>query len=1203
MKFRNKWLTACLITAGLFNAVAQAEDIDIFTGSIEPDEEQGKPNVIFVLDNTSNWSRQAQQWPEDVQQGQSEVRAIKETLAPFAGRLNVGLVEYITGGASADRNAAYVRYDLQLYEDETAGGGSKAQFDAIMDKIFNDITSDEEKRDASNPYGDLTWDFHNYLSGSNHSNSGAGTTAPLADEAAYTTQYSVFDSPLVDASGVCADTYLIFIGNNAQGAVAPDDAANTAALKAAWTAAGAPADEWDALYGDSGTPLKMPEFEAYPETLKDTVIPAHWTEGGTIPGKEIPASDLGQSQVCYNNAQRVDSCTAAENSAGGLCVGQQNCYCTGFTQLPACGGSKGRFTVHTDGWTEPEQIIAPEWIEEKTIPGQTVTLYRPKSNSFDETGGLNYNFDDWAKFLHDYGIPRTVTKDGETYTENVNVKTYVIDAFNAQQSAELSSIWFSAAINGGGRYFQARNEEQIKYALSQVFDDIVAKESSFSAVSLPLSATNRARVENQLYIGMFRPAEGKEPRWFGNLKRYQLALFDGIPRVADVRLREAINSASGFPRQCAESFWTHDSGDYWKDLAISPSVARDCSDELDADTSVWSDLPDGPFVEKGGVAQQIRELVTGSERNILTVGDGGSLRPLATTDAGSFGGAGTTVYDYFIGDALGLDELAPPGFPDEGLRPSVHGDVVHSRPLSIRQSASDVTIYVGANDGLLRAIDPVTGTEKWALVAPEHMDRIERLYANSPLIRYTAPVEDPDSELKDYFFDGPTGQMTGYDDANVLQYAYIFPTMRRGGRMVYALDVTDPDADPTLMWRIGCPSLDNDTGCTTGFTDLGSTWSTPLGGAVEGYDGGDANPENLVVAFGGGFDDCLNANVAVYPAACSAANGKGVYILDAKDGELLAHLPTDAPVVTELAPIDINFDGFLDFLYVADVAGNLYRVNFISMSSANPEGGITALPQGDWTIEKIAFTSNDEIRFFNSPVAGAFQGTVIITIGTGDRERPLDINYPYTTPVQNRFYAFFDEPYKTIVADPNVDLEPGETHIIDLDGDTMYAVVAPDPDATPVEVELLTYDGWYMDLPDRGEQTANPAAIAGGKVFFNTYQPGGTSLSLCSEPLGIGKGYTLNLFDPDFTQGVVIDAPGLPIPPVIATVKIPPGLPPCAGDDCEEPAEDPCATGECEIVTVCIGCEGFEPVEIVPDAPPLRQRVFFTEDIDRDGSG
>ncbi len=53
-------------------------------------------------------------------------------------------------------------------------------------------------------------------------------------------------------------------------------------------------------------------------------------------------------------------------------------------------------------------------------------------------------------------------------------------------------------------------------------------------------------------------------------------------------------------------------------------------------------------------------------------------------------------------------------------------------------------------------------------------------------------------------------------------------------------------------------------------------------------------------------------------------------------------------------------------------------------------------------------------------LAGAFQGRVMVTVGSGDRERPLEMNYPFADEVQNRFYAFFDEPYKTFVATPSV---------------------------------------------------------------------------------------------------------------------------------------------------------------------------------------
>lgn len=1205
-------LFACVSGTG-----SRAEDIDIFTGTTRVNT--SLPNVIFVLDNTSNWSRQSQKWPGGLDQGQSEVRAIKTALASQVGKLNVGIVEYVTGGSSADTDAGYVRYNLQELT-----VASKAALDNTLDTIFNDINSPSEKRSSSNPYGDLPWDFYNYLSGSSHSNNGTGTPAALADAAAYTTTFSRFHSPL-GAADVCADTYMIFIGNNANGNITSDDATNSNALKALYTAAGAPVP--DALAGDNGTPLAMPEFACAsvqgPPVQISPEIPAYCDPETIVPGQFHPEqvfpliSDVSSSQ-CWktlaNDANAAASCTAAENTPGGVCgVGRNNCSCTAVktapnNNIPAGCNTTGnpaknrtyRWSVNSPAYTipaytDPDTVIPAQCypaVPAVTAPGEFTDVCATTGLQ-NTTGGKNYNFDDWAKFLHNYGVPLTVTvtdEDGAdtTYSERVKVITYTVDVFNAQQNSALSSLWFSAANAGGGRYFQAKNEAQIIAAINTALGDILSVSTSFAAVSLPLSATNRARVDNQVYIGMFRPSLGKKPRWFGNLKRFQLALFNSVPRLADVNLQSAVNPLDDSLVECAESFWTEDSGAYWEDLGITPAPLSECND-VDVTTSRWSDLPDGPFVEKGGVAQQMREGPAADSRPIYTVDTDTALRALVAGDAAALGG--DTVLGYLRGGVAGADAV----MPDSGLRASIHGDVVHSRPLSIRHSADDVSLFYGSNDGVFRAVNAVDGTERWALVAPEHFSKINRLYQNTPLIAYTGAA-DPGSVTKDYFFDGSTGQITLYDDMGALELAYIFPTQRRGGRMIYALDVTDPDAEPDLLWRLGCPSLSSDVGCTAGFSDLGQTWSMPIGGYAKGYvdGGGDAQ---LVVAFGGGFDDCLNADAAAYPAACNNANGKGVYILDAVTGTLLAHLPTDAPVVSELSPIDIDFDGYLDFAYAMDVKGNLYRVNFSSMTDSDPGAGLTALAEDEWTIDKIASNSDTTRRFYNAPTAAAVQGIVLVAVGSGDRERPLEINYPYAEDVQNRFYAFFDEPYKTFVASPNGALQAGEATTVNLDGDTMLAVVPPADGEEAAEFSVES-DGWYMDLPDRGEQVANPTAIAGGKVFFNTFQPGGVSNSLCSRPLGIGTGYAINAFDPEYTTGYIIDGPGIPIPPVIATVLIPPGLPPCDGNDCPVPPEDPCASGGCEIKTVCIGCDGFEPVEIIPEAPPIRRRVFFTENLD-----
>ncbi len=1195
-------LKGILVASLMFGTPVQAEDIDIFGGTTAANT--SLPSVIFVLDNTSNWSRQSQKWPGGLTQGQSEVRAIGNALAAQVGKLNVGIMEYGTQGSAGDNDHAYVRFDLQELTATRLG-----QLNSVLDRIFNNINSPTEQRSSSNNYGWLPNGLHNYLAGVSHTNSansGAGTPTTLADAAAYAAQWGQFRSPLV-ADDVCADVYMIFIGNNTQGNIASDDAANSNNLKALYDAIGETLP--DALVGDSGgAPIPLQEYVITETKEPDTIIPAVYADSVWIPPViispevVIPPGVRGTTTACYRNNQ-VNACTIAEQSAGGLCFGIPNCSCGARENL--CSGSSYRRVVSTTGGTIPAVIepgtgitipgalITPEQI----IPGDIVSVATPTGQP-NLTAGRNYNFDDWAKYLFSYGVPVNVTVDGEAYTQRVKVRSYTIDVFNAQQNGDLTALWQSVANVGGGRYFQAKNEAQILAAINSALGDILAVNTSFAAVSLPLSATNRSQVENQVYVGMFRPAPGKSPRWAGNLKRYQLALFGNEPRLADVNRRLAINTNTGFLRECVQSFWSDDSGNYWQNLNVDPPPFSNCGASQEAgfnyggipDWSAWSDVPDGPFVEKGGVAQQIRNGVTPANR-VLYTSNSSSLRALTSSDAAALGG--NNVYSYFRGGLGGVGET----MPDDGLRASVHGDVVHSRPLSVRYDAGDIAIFYGSNDGLFRAVDPATGVERWSLIAPEHFGKISRLYNDSPRVRFTGSDEEAgfSYEPKDYFFDGSTGELIRYSDAGEVELAYIYPTMRRGGRMVYALDVTDPDA-PEMLWKHGCPSLSNDTGCTSGFSSIGQTWSVPIGGYVLGYvDTDNANAPKPLVMFGGGFDNCLNEDVAAYPSSCSSAKGKGVYILDAKTGQTIRKLDTDAPVVTDIATIDLDFDGFVDFGYVADVAGNLYRINFSAMAGENPYNSLSGIEPDDWTIVKIGAMADNTRRFYNSPAAAAVRGSVVVTLGSGDRERPLETNYPFASDVQNRFYALLDRPYLTFVAS-NPNEANGEVSTINLDGGSMLAVESGGGGTFNPEL----YTGWYMDLPDRGEQVANPAAVAGGKVFFNTFQPGGVSDGICSRPLGIGKGYAVDLFGPTFTAGEEIDGGGMPIPPGIYTVKVPPGTPDCFGAGCEVPEIDCSDTAAgCRVVTVCIGCQGFEPIEVVPTAPPIRRRVYYSEDTDR----
>src|SRR5690606_32499907 len=114
------------------------------------------------------------------------------------------------------------------------------------------------------------------------------------------------------------------------------------------------------------------------------------------------------------------------------------------------------------------------------------------------------------------------------------------------------------------------------------------------------------------------------------------------------------------------------------------------------------------------------------------------------------------------------------------------------------------------NEGKLHAIDGETGQEKFAFIPKSMLNILPGTLANT--------VGDD----KLYGIDGPiTVWIKDDDDDGIIEsgdHVYLYFTLRRGGREVYALDVTDPDK-PKYLWSI--------SGGSGVFAELGQTWSAP----------------------------------------------------------------------------------------------------------------------------------------------------------------------------------------------------------------------------------------------------------------------------------------------------------------------------------------------------------------------------------------
>lgn len=749
------------------------------------------------------------------------------------------------------------------------------------------------------------------------------------------------------------------------------------------------------------------------------------------------------------------------------------------------------------------------------------------------TSGWDTWTDEWTKLLYMNGV---VVPSGNS---NGSVVTYVLDAYNAQQNVSYSNSLINAAKVGGGKYYHVGSQSDIATDLAQILAEIQAVNSTFASASLPVNTTNRALNQNQVFIPVFRPDPNAYPRWMGNLKRYQVVNLNGQTQLGDASVNPltgspapiaAVNPLTGFLTPCALSFWTSDSGTYWNTVPESPSPKGTCTT---TSFSPWSDAPDGPFVEKGGVAEVIRKgnnppatnttPTWAVNRNVYT------LSGLSGTTLVPFTAASTGLSSSLVNWVLGQDVLDENNNTNTTEpRPSLHGDEIHSRPLPVDYgSPTGVTVYYGSNDGTLRSVDATTGRERWAFIAPEFYTPapamppatptgLARLMNNSPLINYPSlpGTITPAPVPKDFYFDGSLGLYQSLNNTNV----WIYASMRRGGRELYALDVTSPDA-PVFKWKAGCTSQSSTSGCSSGMSGIGQTWSTPLAAAkIQGYSG-------PVVVVGGGYDPCEDANTA--NPSCSGETGAAVYVLDANTGALIKSFSTSSmrAIAADVALAAVANPGVIDHAYAVDTGGSIYRIDF---------GASLA----QWTIQQVAYTSGAGRKFLFSPaLVPAPGGQVYVVLGSGDREHPLQSQYPYSS-VVNRFYVYKDNLAATTAT--NLD-----------DTSLMYDYTSPLTTCGTTQVlPTSSMRGWSMALNQygQGEQTVTSATVAGGLIYFSTNRPIPATQGTCATTLGEARGYVVNLFNASGAIGVtgscggarsgIFIGGGLPPSPVLATLPV-----------------------------------------------------------------
>lgn len=771
-------------------------------------------------------------------------------------------------------------------------------------------------------------------------------------------------------------------------------------------------------------------------------------------------------------------------------------------------------------------------------------------NCLDEMAG-------WA-FVNDVASRAdTPAHDGDQ-----NITTYTVGfAFPAIASAELlagEQLLRDTASKGGGRFVEAKDEADLVRTLNELISEILKINSTFSSPAVSVNAFNRATNLDDLYFTLFKPTIGEH--WEGNIKKFKLKFnATGVPFIADSNNNAAIDSVTGFFKEASVSYWTR-----------------------------AEDAPDGAETARGGAASHIsrngnKYTFAGTYNNsngVLTPDTPAltnSSNELASgntniTDAMLGGVAAYPAIDYYTAGILSATPFSyreallkwARGFDIDDIDADlealedrrVMGDPLHAEPGLIQYGLTaggepDLVAHVATNDGYLHAVNTLDGTENWAFVPQEMLPKLQNIF------------EDTGVNGKAYGLDGNV--VSWINDTNrdgtisgVTEHVYLYFGMRRGGRYLYSMDVTDRTA-PTLRWVI--------EGGNGDYAELGDTWSAPnveqimMGGILR-----------TVLIFGGGYD--TNQDSLTRRGVDSV--GRGIYIVDATSGELLWRAGPDGgadlqldnmlySIPARIKPIDVDNDGVVDQLYAGDMGGQLWRIDIDNVASTSTVISATGGRIADLAVDNSASHNR---RFYNPPDVALIieEGRapyVAIIAASGYRAHPLQ------TATNDRVYMIRDyDVYKA----PDTYVTLTEADLFDTTDNAIGEGTQLEVDTA--KLALDNAKGWYITFSEMngdfvGEKSLSEPLILDGVAIFTTFIPAAAGLSsnTCKANDGTGAIYFVNIVDGTPTNDntndetktredrrILLARGGIPpTPRVIITADGIPTL--CVGTECAKAGE------------------------------------------------
>ncbi|WP_017762204.1 pilus assembly protein [Pseudacidovorax intermedius] len=623
----------------------------------------------------------------------------------------------------------------------------------------------------------------------------------------------------------------------------------------------------------------------------------------------------------------------------------------------------------------------------------------------------------------------------------------------------IDDLWH-AAVNGRGTYYSAANAADIKAGLSNFLNTVDATTASSAAVAQSAQVLSTS-TSSYTYSATF--CSGK---WFGDLARYPVDATTGATGTTPDW------SLSGVGSDCASNSGALTTAPLLDNTAYTARTLFTYDAANNARVSFdWSSLTptmQGYF--------QIASISSMSQ--LCTAGT--SCLPadqrVDSTQAGTTTGAGgLNLVNYLRGDR---SNEGTPRTRYYRSRTHVLGDIVNSAPVYVQapirnyadtgyaayksaQASRTGMVYVGANDGMLHAINASTGAEAWAYIPSVLLPNLYKLADKNYAANHS------------YFVDGQITQADVY--ANGSWRTILVGGLGGGGRAYWALDVTNP-ASPTVLWEFGSSSVlpssrrDDDVGFTYGapvVTKLSDgTWVAIVS---SGYN-------NLSPGSGQGTIWVLNAVTGALIK--KIGNGLGTSGTGTVTGCSAAPCPSGLSQIS--AWTDSTVDNTATQVYGGDLYGNLWRFDLRSVTAS----GGTAPVQ---LLAVLTDAANTRQPVTTTPELGLAAGQHVVFVGTGAYLGVTDVTttqaqtmYAIKDPLTTSTSALFNTPRTNACTTGTITNCFMPITLTDNAGTRTASSLAN------TTMDFRTMNGWFADLPRSGERVdVDPILYAGTLVYVS----------------------------------------------------------------------------------------------------------------------